>query len=181
MDKSDKTLLYQGLDIALSSSGIGAGLIVIAIAISGKTDKTSITALQLAYSVLFFVVCFKTVLMGSKADFSNSISLTSKVINFLVMFFPFLPILAVILWILILITLYYDRITEGKVSDYYTSFMNIASFILLIQIYMIFSESTNKTPQLSLKTYSLLRLLSVLAGLSVITASIVLKFYVTDC
>ena len=42
---------------------------------------------------------------------------------------------------------------------------------------MIFSEAT----PLSLKTYSLLRMLAVLSALSVITVSIVLKFYVTDC
>lgn len=97
------------------------------------------------------------------------------------MFFPFLSILAVILWILILVSLYYDRITGGKVSDYYTSFMNIASIMLLIQIYMIFNEVGDKTPPLSLKTYKLLRLLAVLAGLSVLTVYIVLRFYVTDC
>jgi hypothetical protein len=79
------------------------------------------------------------------------------------------------------VSLYYDRITEGKVSDYYTSFMNIASVMLLIQIYMIFSETSDKTPPLSLKTYSLLRMLAVLSALSVITVSIVLKFYITDC
>ena len=168
MDKIDN----KNTNYFLYSCLAGFGLAIILT--SGKTDKTSVTTFQVAYSVLFFVICFKTAIIGSKLNFDNFIA-------FLVMIFPFLTILAVILWILILVFLYYDRITEGKVSDYYTSFMNIASAILLIQIYMIFSEVSDKTPPLSSKTYSILRLLSVLAGLSVITVSIVLKFYVTDC
>jgi hypothetical protein len=175
MDKQ----LYQNLDSFLYSLVAGAGLVVILT--SGKTDKSAVTAFQVAYSILFCVVCYKSVLAGSKLDLSQSGSMITKAINFITMFFPFLSILAVILWILVLVSLYYDRITEGKVSDYYTSFMNIASVMLLIQIYMIFSETSDKTPPLSLKTYSLLRMLAVLSALSVITVSIVLKFYVTDC
>jgi hypothetical protein len=175
MDKQ----LYQNLDTFLYSLVAGAGLVVILT--SGKTDKSAVTAFQVAYSILFCVVCYKSVLAGSKLDLSQSGSMITKAINFITMFFPFLSILAVILWILVLVSLYYDRITEGKVSDYYTSFMNIASVMLLIQIYMIFSETSDKTPPLSLKTYSLLRMLAVLSALSVITVSIVLKFYITDC
>ena len=47
----------------------------------------------------------------------------SKTLNFMMLFFPLLAILAVILWILAIVFLYYDRITGGKVSDYYSSFM----------------------------------------------------------
>jgi len=171
MDKQ----LYQNLDTFLYSLVAGSGLVVILT--SGKTDKSAVTAFQVAYSILFCVVCYKAVLAGSKLNLSSSVGMISKAMNFIIMFYPFLAILAVILWILVLVSLYYDRITGGNVSDYYTSFMNIASVMLLIQIYMIFSETT----PLSLKTYSLLRMLAVLSALSVITVSIVLKFYVTDC
>ena len=167
--------LYQNLDTFLYSLVAGSGLVVILT--SGKTDKSAVTAFQVAYSILFCVVCYKAVLAGSKINLSQSVGMISKAMNFIIMFYPFLAILAVILWILVLVSLYYDRITGGNVSDYYTSFMNIASVMLLIQIYMIFSEAT----PLSLKTYSLLRMLAVLSALSVITVSIVLKFYVTDC
>ena len=174
MDKQ----LYQNLDAFLYSLVAGSGLVVILT--SGKSDKGAVTAFQVAYSILFCVVCYKTALIGSKINLGND-GMMAKIMNFTIMFFPFLSILTVIMWILVLVFMYYDRITGGKVSDYYTSFMNIASVMLLIQIYMIFSEAGDKTPPLSLKTYSMLRMLSVLAGLSVITVSIVLKFYVTDC
>lgn len=174
MDKQ----LYQNLDAFLYSLVAGSGLVVILT--SGKSDKGAVTAFQVAYSILFCVVCYKTALIGSKIELGN-IGMMAKIMNFTIMFFPFLSILTVIMWILVLVFVYYDRITGGKVSDYYTSFMNIASVMLLIQIYMIFSEAGDKTPPLSLKTYSMLRMLSVLSGLSVITVSIVLKFYVTDC
>ena len=174
MDKQ----LYQNLDAFLYSLVAGSGLVVILT--SGKSDKGAVTAFQVAYSILFCVVCYKTALIGSKIELGN-IGMMAKIMNFTIMFFPFLSILIVIMWILVLVFMYYDRITGGKVSDYYTSFMNIASIMLLIQIYMIFTETTDKTPPLSLKTYSMLRMLAVLSGLSVITVSIVLKFYVTDC
>jgi hypothetical protein len=171
--------LYQNLDAFLYSLVAGSGLVIILT--SGKTDSSSVTAFQVAYSILFCAICYKTVIMGSKLDLSSYGSTMSKILNFMMMFFPFLAILAVILWILVIVSIYYDRITGGKVSDYYTSFMNIASFMILIQIYMIFSESNNKAQPISLKTYSILRMLSVLASLSVITVYVVLKFYVTDC
>ena len=174
MDKQ----LYQNLDAFLYSLVAGSGLVVILT--SGKSDKGAVTAFQVAYSILFCVVCYKTALIGSKINLGND-GMMAKIMNFTIMFFPFLSILTVIMWILVLVFMYYDRITGGKVSDYYTSFMNIASIMLLIQIYMIFTETTDKTPPLSLKTYSMLRMLAVLSGLSVITVSIVLKFYVTDC
>ena len=174
MDKQ----LYQNLDAFLYSLVAGSGLVVILT--SGKSDKGAVTAFQVAYSILFCVVCYKTALIGSKINLGND-GMMAKIMNFTIMFFPFLSILTVIMWILVLVFMYYDRITGGKVSDYYTSFMNIASIMLLIQIYMIFTEPTDKTPPLSLKTYSMLRMLAVLSGLSVITVSIVLKFYVTDC
>ena len=174
MDKQ----LYQNLDAFLYSLVAGSGLVVILT--SGKSDKGAVTAFQVAYSILFCVVCYKTALIGSKINLGND-GMMAKIMNFTIMFFPFLSILTVIMWILVLVFMYYDRITGGKVSDYYTSFMNIASIMLLIQIYMIFTETTDKTPPLSLKTYSMLRMLAVLSGLSVITVSIVLKFYVNDC
>ena len=174
MDKQ----LYQNLEAFLYSLVAGSGLVVILT--SGKSDKGAVTAFQVAYSILFCVVCYKTALIGSKINLGND-GMMAKIMNFTIMFFPFLSILTVIMWILVLVFMYYDRITGGKVSDYYTSFMNIASIMLLIQIYMIFTETTDKTPPLSLKTYSMLRMLAVLSGLSVITVSIVLKFYVTDC
>jgi hypothetical protein len=173
--------LYQYSNNILYSMVAGSGFVVAVILMSGKTDKTSVTALLVVYSILFVSVCIKAVLAGNKLDLSSYGTTMSKILNFMMMFFPFLSILAVILWILVIVSVYYDRITEGKVSDYYTSFMNIAGVMLLIQIYMIFSETSNKTSQLSLKTYSILRMLSVLASLSVLTVWIVLKFYVTDC
>jgi|LakMenE01Jun11ns_1017448.scaffolds.fasta_scaffold9941222_5 hypothetical protein len=175
MDKQ----VYQNFDFGLYS--VAMALAPIVVIISGQTDKTSVTALLMFYSILFWVVCFKTGLVGNKLDFSSYGSLISKVMNFILIFFPFLAILTVILWVIILVTIYYDRIIGGNVSDYYSSFMRLASFIIAIEIYMIFSEKTDKMPPLSMKTYSILRFLAVLSALSVITVGIVLKFYVTDC
>jgi hypothetical protein len=175
MDKQ----LYQNFDFGLYSlAGVLSPIIIF---ISGKTDKSSVTALLVFYSILFWVICFKTGIVGNKLDFSSYGSIITKAMNFILIFYPFIALLAVILWIITLVSLYYDRIIEGKVSDYYISFMRLASFMIAIQIYMIFSEKGEKMPPLSKQTYSILRFLAVLTSLSVITVGIVLKFYVTDC
>lgn len=178
MEKQGKQW-YLDSNVVLYSLVAGSGLVVILT--SGRTDKVAVSAFQFAYSILFWVVCYKTLIAGINADFTRSEGFLAKGISFVMMFLPFLRIIAVILWILTLVYLYYDRITGGNVSDYYTPFMNIASIMLLIQIYMIFSETSDKNASLSLKTYSVLRMLSILAVFSVITVSIVLKFYITDC
>jgi hypothetical protein len=53
--------------------------------------------------------------------------------------------------------------------------------LIMIQVYVIFKELTATNLFLSKKIASMLRLLGILAFLSVITVHIVLKFYVTDC
>jgi len=172
--------LMQRLNYFLYSIAIACGLIVVGICVSGKIDNGSVTAFLTAYIALGVIICIKTALMGSNMNF-DGLPLMSKIVNFMMTFFPLLSLLVVILWIVIIIFKYYDRITQGHVSDYYTSFMNIASILIIIQIYMIFSETSDKQPTLSPRTSSILRLLSVLSSLSVITVAIVLKFYVTDC
>jgi len=174
MDKQ----LFQNLDFFLYSLAIGCGLAVLLT--SGQSNKTAVTAFQVAYTILFCVVCYKTVITGLKVNFSDTQSTMSKIMAFALAFYPFIAVLVVILWILILVFKYNDRITGGKVSDYYSSFMNVTSILLLIQIYVIFSE-TDKNPTLSPKSASMLRLFAVLSSLSVITVNIILKFYVTDC
>ena len=38
-----------------------------------------------------------------------------------------------------------DKIIENKVSDYYTSFINITSLLVYIQVYVLISELTEKS------------------------------------
>jgi len=168
---------YNRANLGLISGTFGA---VAAIAITtGKTDDTSVNGFRVAYIALFVIMLSKAIISCSRINIDNTDS--SKFSKIFQIIFPFLPILSIIFFILIILFKYYDKITEGKVSDYYTSFMNLTSFLMIIQFYLIFKEITATNLYLSKKIASMLRLLGILSLLSVIIVHIVLKFYVTDC
>ena len=161
----------------LISGTFGAGF---AIAVTtGKTDDTSVKGFRFAYILLFCIMLFKAMISCSRIKIDvNDDSKLSKIFKII---FPFLPILLIIFFIMIILFRYYDRITEGKVSDYYTSFMNLTSLLMVIQFYIIFKEITANNIYLTKKMASILKLLGILSTLSVIIVYIVLKFYITDC
>ena len=167
---------------------IVASAIVIYITM-GTTDPTALIAFRASYITvltMFISICVLIVsnmnLTGQ--EYSGFAGFFRMVIKILKTIFPFLTIITVILWILILLYKFYDRIIENKVSDYYTTFINITTVLLFIQIYILTSEITiNSFVNFSLKPKiaALLKLLGLLDVLSAITLGIVLKYYVTDC
>ena len=160
---------------------IGSGLVVFLT--TGQTDSTSVVAFRTAYMVILSAFIFICVLIGVNANFGES-SIFMKIWKFIYIFYPFLVVMMVILWVLVLLFKYYDQIVGNSVSDYYTSFINITSILLFIQIYVLVSELTEKSFEnfaLAPKTAAMLRLFGLLNSISVITLGIILKYYTTDC
>jgi hypothetical protein len=99
--------------------------------------------------------------------------------------FPFIMLIGIITWLLILLHKYYDRITDNKVSDYYVSFVNMSTILTLIQLAILVNSvrdsyfENNKS--LQPKTFSMLMLLGTINFIMVITLGVILKSYVTDC
>jgi hypothetical protein len=173
--------LIKNIYSFLYSLIVGSGIVVFLT--TGQTDSTSVAAFRGAYMILLCVFIFMCVLVGIHANFSDS-SILMKIFKFMYLFYPFLAVMIIIMWVLVLLYKYDDKITENKVSDYYTSFINITSILLFIQIYVLVSEITEKTfANFSLppKMASMSRLFALLNAISVITLSIVLKYYTTDC
>jgi hypothetical protein len=168
---------YNMLNYGLGTAAVGSGVVIIGL--SAKTDENSVTAFRVLYTVLFCIMLAKSVISCSRSNIDDSDS--SKFSKIIQIIYPFLPILSIIFIIMVILHKYYDRIVGGNVSDYYTSFMFLASLLIMIQVYVIFKELTATNLFLSKKIASMLRLLGILAFLSVITVHIVLKFYVTDC
>lgn len=80
---------------------------------------------------------------------------------------------------------YFDNISEGHISSYYSSFSVLSAVVLFAQIIIIFRAiyAKNETGQISLfkpSTFSLLGLISVINMLIVITIGIILHFYSTQ-
>jgi hypothetical protein len=173
--------LIKNIYSFLYSLIVGSGIVIFMT--TGQTDSSSVEAFRAAYMILLCVFIFICTLIGLNVNFGDSGILT-KVFRFMYLFYPFLAVMVIIMWVLVLLYKYYDKIIGNKVSDYYTSFMNITSILLFIQIYVLVSEITEKsfasfslTPKMS----SMLRLFALLNAISVITLAIVLKYYTTDC
>lgn len=111
----------------------------------------------------------------------NGISLYQLAISL----FPFIMLMVIILWLLVLLQKYFDRITSNKVSDYYGSFVTISTILTIIQLLMLVNVITNsnfeKYKSIPPKTFSILMLLGTINMIVVITIGVILKSYVTDC
>ena len=97
---------------------------------------------------------------------------------------PFLLMLGVIGFMLYLIIYYKEPILENKVSASYTTFSSITTLLLLLQLYVIYTNITTSefetSGKLSSVTSGLLYLLSILSLASTLTIYIILKYFRTD-
>jgi len=99
--------------------------------------------------------------------------------------FPFIMLMGIITWLLVLLHKYYDRITGDKVSEYYVSFVNMTTVLILVQLAIIVTSVTDSyfenNRSLQPKIFSILMLLGTINFIVVITLGVILKSYVTDC
>jgi len=97
---------------------------------------------------------------------------------------PFLLILAVIGFILYLIISYKNLIIDEHVSKNYYTFSNIAIVLLLLQLYIVYTNITTErfeaTGKMSKLTSSLVYLLGVLTSMCTLILYTILKYYTTD-
>ena len=94
-------------------------------------------------------------------------------------------LMVIIIWLLVLLHKYYDRITGNQVSDYYVSFVNMSTILTLVQLIILVNAVTDSyfenNRSLQPKTFSMLMLLGTINVIMVITLGVILKSYVTDC
>ena len=97
---------------------------------------------------------------------------------------PFLLMLGVIAFILYLMIKYKSNILDNHVSNGYNSFSNINIILILIQLYIVYtnitSENFEKTGKMSKVTSSIVYLLGVLSAISSIILYTILKYFTTD-
>lgn len=97
---------------------------------------------------------------------------------------PFLLMLGVIGFVLYLLINYKDKIVAGHIDPSYNSFSNTIVMLLLLQIYLVYTNiSTNNfesTGKISKVTSSFIYLLGVLTAMCSIILSTILKYYSTD-
>jgi len=148
-------------------------------------SKTSLGAYLSGYSVLtigiimILIILFNNVFRvysnGSTLQILYSILMTTG---------PFLLMLTVIGFILYLLVNYRDKIIEGNISPSYNSFSNIIVMLLLIQLYLVYTnistDNFESTGKISKVTSSFIYLLGVLTFICSIILSTILKYFSTD-
>ncbi len=148
-------------------------------------SKTSLGAYIAGYSVLTLGIMIVLIIM-----FNNVLKFTSNGSTFQILSSiltttgPFLLILGIISYVLYLLINYKNNIIEGNISPSYNSFTNIIVMLLLVQVYLVYTNiNTNSfetTGKISKVASSLVYLLSVITGICAIILGTILKYYSTD-
>jgi len=148
-------------------------------------STTSLGAYIAGYSVLVLAIMMILVIL-----FSNILKITANDSIFQILYTifmisgPFILILGIISFILYLLINYKDKIIKGNIAPGYNSFSNIIIMLLLIQLYLVYSNiNTEKfeiTGRISKVTASIIYLIGVLTAMCSIILFIILKYYSTD-
>lgn len=104
--------------------------------------------------------------------------------NILLMCGPFILMVSVIVFILVLMGTYKEIIIKEHISKSYHSFSNIFIILLLIQIYIVYTNISTKnfesTGNLSKLTSSIITLIGVLTLICSVIIFTILKYFTTD-
>jgi hypothetical protein len=148
-------------------------------------SKTSLGAYIAGYSVLILaILMILTILFNNVLKISGNESTLQIIYTILMMTGPFILILGVISFVLYLLIKYNSNIVDGKTPPDYNSFSNIIVMLLLVQVYLIYTNiSTEKfetTGKLSNVTSSIIYLIGVITAICSIILYTILKYYSTD-
>jgi hypothetical protein len=147
--------------------------------------NVSLGAYIAGYSVLILgIMMILLILFNSIMKITEGQSITQILYTILLTSGPFLLMLGVIAFILYLIITYKSIILDNHVSNSYHSFSNINVILILIQLYIVYTnittESFEKTGKISKVTSSMVYLLGVLSAISSIILYTILKYFTTD-
>ena len=139
---------------------------------STTTDTISFNALVSGYSILILGISMLMLFLFNKSKNTSSVLI------------PFIFLFVTISLMMYLLTNNKTRIIQGQVSPIFYSFSNISVFLLLIQVYLIYSQvSSNEfnTNKIFNRTTSLfVTMLSVLTAICTYIIYIVLVYYKAD-
>lgn len=150
-----------------------------------STGDVSYGAILAGYSVLILGVMMILLIL-----FDNTLRVTQNDTIFQIIYAlimasgPFLLMLGVIGFIMYLIIYYQKIINEGHVSQSYYTFSKIAIVLILVQIYIVYTNISNdrfeSTGKISKVTSSLIYLLGVLTTICSLILFTVLRYFTTD-
>jgi hypothetical protein len=142
----------------------------------GITTETGLEALIGQYSVMGAVILIILILKTKGMINSGIIDKMSILITAA----PFLFLLFLIIYYIVLVSIYFTNIVSNKISNYYYMFSKISTGLILGQV-LLLVYTMAKTVELPKKIFTILMLLGTINAIVLITLGIVLKFYTTDC
>ena len=147
--------------------------------------KVSLGSYITGYSVLILgIMMILLILFNSIMKITEGQSIFQILYTILLTAGPFLLMLGVIAFILYLMITYKSIILEGHVANGYHSFSNINIILILIQLYIVYtnisSDSFEKTGKMSKVTSSMVYLLGVLSAITSIILYTILRYFTTD-
>jgi hypothetical protein len=167
MDSLANDVWYSGIYKSLLISSAVAFSIY-----STTTDSISFNALVSGYSILILGISMLMLFVFNKSTNTSSVMV------------PFILLFIIISIMLYLLTNNKTRITNGQVSPSFYNFSNISVFLVLIQVYLIYSQISTvefKKDKVFNRTTSLfVTLLSVLSGICTYIIYTVLVYYTAD-
>ena len=147
--------------------------------------KVSLGSYITGYSVLILgIMMILLILFNSIMKITEGQSIFQILYTILLTAGPFLLMLGVIAFILYLMITYKSIILQDHVAKGYHSFSNINIILILIQLYIVYtnitSDSFEKTGKMSKVTSSMVYLLGVLSAITSIILYTILRYFTTD-
>jgi len=149
------------------------------------TGSNSYNSLITGYAILILgILMILTIMISKILDLQKSSSITELLISMVITLGPFLLMLAIIGFMLFLIIFYKTPILENQVSQSYNTFSNITLILLLMQVYLVYTNIDRDEFKINGKisefTSLMLYLFGVLSFFSSGTIYLILKYFRAD-
>jgi hypothetical protein len=162
------------------NSLIAVGIIIIICTI-GSISVSSLTGTITGYS---FIITGTLLLIGYLMNNMTKSQSGSTIISHLITIGPFVVLVGILIYMIYLLSFYFNKITNGNVASSYFSFMNIFIVLLMLQMYVFYNGTRDKrfteTGSIAKVTGLVLYLLEIINIIVVITLGIILKYFSTD-
>lgn len=161
------------------NSLIVVGIIIIICTI-GSNSASSLTGTITGYS---FIITGIFLLTSYLMNQMRSSSVPDNIPT-IPAFAPFIVLIGILIYMIYLLSVYFNQITNGDVSSSYYNFMNIFVVLLMLQLYIFYNGTQDKrlkdTGFVSKVTGLILFLLELINIVVVITLGVILKYFTTD-
>jgi hypothetical protein len=151
--------------------------VIIALCTSWFNTPSSVTGAIVGYT---FIITGTLLMTGFLMSNMNSSNMIANIITF----GPFIILIGILIYMVYLLSYYYTRITKGRISGSYYTFMNLFIVLLIVEFVMFSNGMADKnfklTGEINKVTGLTIYLLEMFSTIVVGTLGIILKYFSTD-